>query len=1121
MKFSPVIKWMLCLATTAGVVGGGLAFRYWNDRHRLAQAELLKQFALLAPDLSLDLGRTQLNGLNRLTVDDIEIRERSSGQPLLRAESIVVQLDESSVLDGPRPVIQSVRVDGADILVVRTPDGRWNWQNYTWNLPAQRSGPLPLVDIRRMRVQLHLKHGDGIPSARLLLTSPQIQAVPVSAHQMDIEGTVDLAGTGQVRLSGRFDLSKQDWKLQGRLRDLTADRKLLDLARSTSPRVNEEVDRLRTAMNRSLPPLRTASRDDAALLIGPDIATAPRFVGRLDIDFDVTGGPDRPVPDFRLLVDVREGQISVPGIPLRLSDVRAEFFADNSSVVLRIRDAQCNNAALSGHFEMRGGDHVPEAVLKVTKFPIDSSLRTICPAPVRQLLDRFDPDFLLSGSGRIIRRPDGRWEMRQLNAVVTEGRIRHWRFRYPLTGITATLRQRPVTPDQPDVVVDLLEARGMAGDTPWTAAGRWINPGPATESDIVVSVSGFPLDDRFRAALEPKARQVVDALDVNGSASARIRFYRPPGLHRKTLTQIDARIAGGSVRFSRFPFRIEDISGRITFDSERAVWTFDDLAGRHGTASVQASGVYTGLPRPGVLDLTVASTHLALDADLYHALSPAHRRLWAMLDASGFCDTTAEIHWTALPGQPAVVRFPEATPTRIYDGRMRPSPFPYEMNVEEVVLSFDPNDPRYAGVQHCRIHSLRASHRGAPITARGHTEIDVDGLWRVHLDNLNADGLVPDDDLRSALPDSWEDTLSKLHPAGRVSLKDSELDFRGIADSPRSVTAAWNLKLMLHGCTFDAGTEVENVHGSVTARGNWDGQHLDSRGAIQLRQARILDLPLTRIQGPWELQDSHLVLGDQSVLRSRRLEQTDPRRRLKARLYGGTVFLDAIVDTRPGRGYIMFTQLDGMDLQRFAQDNVSQAGRMNGRVSAWLALQGEGDSAHDMKGRGEVEIQPAALYELPVIVELLSALSRLNFTVRDRTAFHYAKLGFTVGHEQFRFRQIDLIGESLALRGRGTVGFRGDLNLDFYSQPPRPAGPTIPFLNLLASGATQWARVRVRGTVQNPQTTIHPTAQLDESLMQFLNAFNPQTVPRSGLTLPPVFPYANSPLSYQGPPPSR
>jgi len=234
---------------------------------------------------------------------------------------------------------------------------------------------------------------------------------------------------------------------------------------------------------------------------------------------------------------------------------------------------------------------------------------------------------------------------------------------------------------------------------------------------------------------------------------------------------------------------------------------------------------------------------------------------------------------------------------------------------------------------------------------------------------------------------------------------------------------------------------------------------------------------------------------------------------MTAQAYGGTLFVDAVVDSRPGHGYLMFAELENASLQAFARQNMDRAAQLQGNIKGWLALKGEGDSPKDMKGSGQLEISPAALYELPVMLEVLKAFTSLN--PGSRTAFDYAMLAFDVRNEQFQFNRVDLVGESMALRGRGSVGFGGDLLLDFYSRPAS-SRPRIRNLlsNLLVNGATQWAKVEVRGTTSRPQATLLPTAQLDDSVRQFLGAFNPVpgNVPR--MAVPRVFPFAGSPLTF-------
>jgi len=1118
MKFTSVLKWALLIGLVTAFVAGGAGVHYWGQRHELVESQLLERFEEIAPELSLTLGQTQLDGLHQLTLRDIELSDRKTDQPVLRAQLITISLDAQSFLDRQQLVIRKVQVDGAEVLVVRQEDGRWNWQDYTWNPPRNSNTTLPQLDIRQLRVQLRLKHGADIPSARLVLTSPRIQAVPASAHKIDLDGSFELPGAGSVKLGGAFDLANGAWSVGGKLRDLTANRKLLDLAQKSSPQVRKELDRLSTAVKRALPPIRSASTDlDSALIIGSDLTTAPRFQGQLDIDFDVTRNPGQLVPQFHLMVDVREGQISVPGVPVQLTEVYAAFLADNDGVSLKVQQSRYQDSTLAGRFEMLNGPQAapPEGSFQLTNFRIDRSLRSACPTKVQELFDKFEPDLKVSGAGRIVRQPDGKWALRDVRAIVNEGRLNHYKFQYPLTGIRAELRQRPMNETNGDVIIDVVKATGMGHETPWTATGWWRNPGPGTESKFTVNVEDFPLDSAFRQALESKPRKVVESLDLTGTATAEVKFYRPPGINKKTHMELGAHVSRARLNFRAFPYEIDHLLGDVTFDSQSQQWTFSNLSGQHGSAQIRGEGKFAGRPKPGILDLQVRANHLALDSDLYNALADSHRDVWTLMDPAGFCDLTTQIHWTAVPGQKAIVRFPEDAPVRLYDARIRPKPFPYEMAVQEAFLSFDPNDPRYAGVQHCRIHSFQATHDDAPITGSGYAQVDTNGLWCVHLQELTARRLPPDDDLRAALPDSWTDILTQLHQRGRVSLENSELEFQGIANSAANVTAAWNLNMLLHGCTFSAGLDVKNVDGHITARGDWDGAHLDSIGQIDLKSAEVLDMPLTEIRGPYAINESRFILGDENVLESRQLTRENrSQERVTANAYNGKLYLDAIVDMRPGRGYILFTELKNAQLEAFARQNLHNAGRLSGRVSAWAALQGQGDSAGDLNGRGQLEINPAALYEVPVVVELLSALSKLNFAVRNRTAFNYAKLTFGVSNERFNFNQIDLIGESLALRGRGSANFRGDLNLDFYSRPSRSSRRSIPIIGPLLTAPTQWARVKVQGTTDNPRTSYQPTAQLDESMRQFLNAFAPQPGYTTGLNVPNIFPFVGTPMGF-------
>lgn len=1114
MKFKSVIRWMFLIALTATVVTGGVSIHYWNQRHDLVESQLRHKFDRFAPDLRLILGQVRFHDLHWLTLGDVEVRDRATDQPLLRAGRVSIRIEPQTLLDHQRVIVRSVQVDGAEVLLVRQEDARWNWQNYEYNPADSGGGTLPHIDLRQLSVLLHLKHGNGIPPARLMLTSPQIQIVPASAHSLDVDGVVEVAGAGALSLTGNCDLASGAWSLQGRMKDMTADRKLLELAQTSSPLVRTRLQRLEQTVQKFLPSPQTVSvNPDPDLTIG--LSSFPRIQGQLDVDFNIQKRSEQEDADFQLMVDISDGQLAFPGLPIGLSEVNAEFFSSNDQVSLRVHQAQSEGSHLSGEFRLNTaqGSAPPSGLFQFVNFHVGPRLKPLCSPKVQKLFEGFQPDLRVSGRGQLIQRMDGRWALSSLNAKVTDGRLLHHRFRYPLTGIQATLSQRPLQQTNGDVVIDVEEATGFVGTHHWSATGWWKNPGPAVESHFVMDVSDFPLDGRFREALEPVGRRVVESLNLSGLITVKLQFDRPAGIGNKTRLRIFGRVYDVTLRFTGFPYPIDRLSGHVTFDSQTALWEFRELHGRHDETEIFGSGKFTGLPRPGVLDLTVEALRLRLDSDLYNALAEPQQRLWQLMDPSGYCDLTAEIDWTTAPGQKAVVRFPEETPVRFYDAKIRPRPFPYEMDVEEAKVSFNPNDPRFSGVQYCDIQSFRASHRNAPIVATGWAMTHSDGQWQVHLDHLTASQLPPDDDLRAALPDKWREILTRLHQQGRISVEDSEIDFKGTQRDGADVTAGWDMTLHLHDCSLSAGLDLEDVSGHLTAAGTWDGLHLKNDGAIEIDSTRVLGMPLTRIQGPYSIDDAKLVLGTQQVFESGQLEKLDQSQRLTARAYGGTLFLDAVVDSRPRSSYQMFAELKDASLQSFAHENLDVAKNLHGNVTAWLALKGAGESADDLRGSGQLEISPAALYELPVVLELLRALTSLNSV--NRNAFDYAMLAFDVRNRRFAFKQVDLVGESMALRGRGSIGFGGDVELDFYSRPSR-SRPRIGNLisNLLLNSATQWAKVEVSGTTERPKAILRPTAQLDDSVRQFLNAFNPAAgnVPR--LVVPRVFPFAGSPMSF-------
>jgi hypothetical protein len=174
-------------------------------------------------------------------------------------------------------------------------------------------------------------------------------------------------------------------------------------------------------------------------------------------------------------------------------------------------------------------------------------------------------------------------------------------------------------------------------------------------------------------------------------------------------------------------------------------------------------------------------------------------------------------------------------------------------------------------------------------------------------------------------------------------------------------------------------------------------------------------------------------------------------------------------------------------------------------MRGWVDLRGQGNSPSTITGKGQLQISPAELYELPIVVQLFDVLS---LGPPQQTAFRYAQCDFQLANSRFRFNSIDLVGNSLQLRGRGEATFAGQVGLDFYSMLPQSRLP-IPFLQpLIAPLTTGWVAVRVDGKANNPQARIRPAPVFDDALRGFLSALDN---PAGRRQLPPL----NAPFGHR------
>jgi hypothetical protein len=746
--------------------------------------------------------------------------------------------------------------------------------------------------------------------------------------------------------------------------------------------------------------------------------------------------------------------------------------------------------------------------IKVRDLLLDRRLEARLPAALQRPYRQVNPSGPIDASGAIVLDEEGHWTPRGWVLTAKHCRGAHEKFPYPVTDIVGTIVQ-----EGERFRVDL---QGMAGARRGRLTGTVINRGPEAESRYVVEVNRLPVNDTLlaAAAAQPPLHRTLSALKLRGLIDARGTFYRPPGPSRKIEWELAASVADGSLEYEHFPYRIADLAGRLDFHSRTGEWRFQDLHGSHGAARLQGLGTFVkrSPAERGTLKLAISAQNAPLENDLRQAFSPVIQRLWDLLSPAGKVEVLVGLDWS--PGTKPTISVPRAV---ITEGSLAIRTFPYSLEHVTAQLSYS-HDPA-AGEDRVFIDSFEGRHDETRVRIErppaGRTSKSValwstkesPAEWRVRLDPLYVDDLVPDRTFRRALPPGLRSTVQALNPQGKASLA-GMIELRGTERAEDPVTAGWNFNSVLAGGSIVTGIELKNVFGSAESRGTWDGANIRMAGRADLDSVTIWNHQFTHVHGPFELENQELTVGSpkafEPVPAGAKEAQVAPRERLQARAIGGQFYLDAKAHLDASRTTyrVKAAMADGR-LEEYARQYLRAPASLKGRMRGWLELYGSGPEPKDAVGNGQLLINPAALYELPVFVQIFKAFS---FAPPDKTAFKYALTTFNVANRQVYFREIDLIGDAISLRGRGQAGFDGALRLDFYSRPPRNP---IPLVGLVMDSLMQgWVGVRVTGTVQQPRAEIRAVPQIDAALRQFLMPFNP----RPGNVPPQLTPWMVPPL---------
>jgi hypothetical protein len=238
-----------------------------------------------------------------------------------------------------------------------------------------------------------------------------------------------------------------------------------------------------------------------------------------------------------------------------------------------------------------------------------------------------------------------------------------------------------------------------------------------------------------------------------------------------------------SICDQKFPYTLEHLAGQIEFTEDSMV--LNKLSGKHGEVDVNISGWSRGYGQNRQYQIRVTSPNMALNEDLYKALSAGQKRLWDAFSPSGL----ALINY----------RFSRQSPTdknrnltvELLDAEAVYKGFAYPLKNLTGKVFFDRNSivisDVFSQVKDCKI-KLNGS-----VTQR-------DTEHPVYYISINASEVPLDTTLEAALPSKQRDFYSRFDMTGTV-----DADIKVFTEKTVSAQISYIAEVLFQGASLKVG----------------------------------------------------------------------------------------------------------------------------------------------------------------------------------------------------------------------------------------------------------------------------------------------------------------------------
>lgn len=1102
MKMIRRILGFLYLVTILVMVAGGFAaWWFYENSTELITNGVLAELNKHIPGWPVEIDRAVLQSDGHLLIRDFKLNDPACDEPIAEVPQILVALEGDLIQDrkNVRPTL--VEFIRPVINLKRSESGNWNIQGLP-PLKMKSTGKQPPVcKIRQGRLRFHftghepsslpIRKSDTVePIGRLnglaegeqnhevrksnpaanasptvVIENVDVTITPQKDGQLLLEGRLFYGASTSIGMQGVFDPATKAWKLECGSENFHLGNELIEVALMFAPQVRQKIVKLDVRRPHEPGAMFHPHKNDdgdiqlaghnkngdeanridqqghavpGALPIHPGVDLGTD----LDVDFHLTleSSTYSQTPMFDAEFHVKRGQIIHPILPMPLYSIQGQLaYHDN---VLKASSVSATNGLMQ---VTASGEYTPQnpngemgrVDMVVTDLLVDDHLKQYMSPGVKMVANEMNFTGIvdLNTNGVFYSGYEPEWTINRCD--IRHASMKPRQFPYPLTDVNGTVSQLP---NQPQKTLR-LEFTGKAGQRKVDMNGVVKNPGPENESIYIVRVTDLPLDETFRTALPDRVKNEFERMNLQGLADARVQIERAAGLHQPHQLSITGRLHKGYAKWKLFPYDLTDISGDVSLKDD--IWTFKNFSANHAGAEITGNGVLTPKSNEQFVKASVLAKNANFDRSLYNAMivpDPGWKTYWPALNPRGIFDAVVNIEMDA--DQRVKVKIPQLI---THNCEFKLNSFPYQWTNVDSQLEYD-------GKQ-VHIRRLKARHGQTRLSTKGNLKY-LPSYWVLNLEDIELEDVLPNQELRDALPVGLQGTMDALLLKKRFSCY-GEMQLAGSYAEVPVVTAAFDIRTSLLQNDMTAGVEVTDVTGDVRLRGEVDRFGWPSiTGLLDINSAKVWGYQITNIKGPFSVISHPKANFTEVILGARETfypaenaeQQTVPAsKRVTGKIFAGIVSLDSIVKLTKSFDYRSRLTLSRGNLESWARETGYGQADMRGTMNGWLDLQGKGTDTKNIVGRGQLWISPAAIYELPIFIRIFKAI---QFVPPDKTAFRYAFCDFNVENERMNFDQIELIGDAISLVGGGYIRFDEVLALDFVSIVPRNQSP-LPFVNTL------------------------------------------------------------------------